>query len=53
MILVTNHVNSYSRPTLGDRRPYGLTFEAMPKDFFDMLALEMFTFKEAKLRTNL
>ncbi|MBE5859577.1 MAG: IS30 family transposase [Butyrivibrio sp.] len=53
MVLATNHVNSYPRPDLGDRRPYDLAFKALPEEFFDMLNLEMIPPKEVKLHPSL
>ena len=53
MVFATNHVNSYPRPDLNDRRPYDLAFEAMPKDFIALLGLEMVPPKKVKLHPSL
>lgn len=39
--MITNHINSYVRRSLGGVCPYDLAMEHLPEDFFDLLGLEM------------
>ena len=53
MLLVTNHVNSYVRKSLGGIRPYDLAMETYPEEFFENLALEMIPSEKLNLTPGL
>lgn len=47
--VITNHVNSYVRKSLGGMCPYDLAMERLPEDFFDLLGLELITRENVNL----
>ena len=53
MNLVTNHVNSYVRASLGGICPYDLAIEEYDDDFFMLLGLEKISMKDVVLKPNL
>lgn len=53
MNLVTNHVNSYVRASLGGVCPYDLAIEEYDDDFFMLLGLEKISMKDVVLKPNL
>ena len=51
--LITNHINSYARKTLGGICPYDVTMEVYEEDFFDLLELERISHNAVNLTPQL
>lgn len=53
MTLITNHINSYVRKSLGGICPYDTAMETYDEDFFILLGLEMISGEEVNLTPSL
>lgn len=53
MVLLTNHINSYSRKALFGKCPYDLAAQVLPRDFFILLGLEKISPENVILKPSL
>lgn len=51
--LMMNHINSYKRKALYGSSPYEIAMQVLPKDFFDLLGLEIISPEQIKLKKSL
>ena len=53
MTLVSNHINSYIRKSIGNTYPYDVAMRALPKNFFELLGLYIISPTEVIMKPEL
>ena len=53
MTLISNHINSYVRKSIGNECPYDIAARVLPSDFFEHLGLEKLSPEQIMLKPSL